>query len=253
MIIAGADEAGRGAVIGPMVLAGVSVDSKDSKKLKAIGIKDSKELTPKKREELFKQIESIAKDIVVVKVSACKISSFKAKGINLDKVEAMKIAEIISMIDVDKIYIDSIEQNSEKFEKMIREFLPEDKKNVKLVVKNYLDESVPVVSAASIIAKVERDREIEEIKKQVNFDFGVGYSHDERTRAFIEKILQTEEQPPSYLRIHWETVQDIARKLLDENKKVKKWVFEQVLGKTSWQRKIKDFFTKKVIGGKDDS
>ena len=65
--------------------------------------------------------------------------------------------------------------------------------------------------------------------------------------------MQTEEQPPSYLRIHWETVQDIARKLLDENKKVKKWVFEQVLGETSWQRKIKDFFTKKFIGGKDDS
>jgi len=244
MIIAGIDEAGRGAVIGPMILACVSIDSKDSKKLEVIGVKDSKELTPKKREELFKQIESIAKDIVVVKVSACKISSFKAKGINLDKLEAMKIAEMITMIDADKIYIDSIEQNSEKFEKMIKEFLPDEKKNAKLVVKNYLDESISVVSAASIIAKVERDKEIEEIKKQVNFDFGVGYSHDERTREFIEKILQTEDHPPSYLRIHWETVQDIARKLLDENKKVKRWVFEEILKEDSWQKKIKDFFLK---------
>jgi ribonuclease HII len=244
MIIAGIDEAGRGAVIGPMILACVSIDSKDSKKLEVIGVKDSKELTPKKREELFKQIESIAKDIVVVKVSACKISSFKAKGINLDKLEAMKIAEMITMIDADKIYIDSIEQNSGKFEKMIKEFLPDEKKNAKLVVKNYLDESISVVSAASIIAKVERDKEIEEIKKQVNFDFGVGYSHDERTREFIEKILQTEDHPPSYLRIHWETVQDIARKLLDENKKVKRWVFEEILKEDSWQKKIKDFFLK---------
>jgi len=248
MIIAGIDEAGRGAVIGPMVLAGVSIDSKDSKKLRLIGVKDSKELTPKRREELFKEIESIAKDIVVVKVSACKISSFKAKGINLDKLEAMKISEIISMLKADKIYIDSIEQNSQKFESMVREFLPEDKKNVKLVVKNYLDESNPAVSAASIIAKVERDREIEEIKKRVNFDFGVGYSHDEKTRAFIEEILQTEEKPPSYLRIHWETVEQIARKLLDENKKVKKWVFDEVLKQDSWQKKIKDFFIRKIIG-----
>jgi len=245
MIIAGIDEAGRGAVIGPIVLAGVSIDSKDSKKLRLIGVKDSKELTPKRREELFKEIESIAKDIVVVKVSACKISSFKAKGINLDKLEAMKISEIISMLNANKIYVDSIEQNSQKFESMIREFLPEDKKNVKLVVKNYLDESNPAVSAASIIAKVERDREIEEIKRKVNFDFGVGYSHDERTRAFIEKILQTEEQPPNYLRVHWETVEQIARKLLDENKKVKKWVFDEVLKQDSWQKKIKDFLYKK--------
>jgi len=244
MIIVGIDEAGRGAVIGPMVLACVSIDSKDSKKLKVLGVKDSKELTPKKREELFRQIESIAKDIVIVKVSACKISSFKAKGINLDKLEAMKIAEIIATIRADKVYIDSIEQNSEKFEKMIREFLPEDKKNARLVVKNYLDESIPVVSAASIIAKVERDKEIEEIKKQVNFDFGVGYSHDDRTRDFIERILQTEDHPPTYLRVHWETVQDIARKLLDENKKVKKWVFKEVLKEDSWQKKIKDFFSK---------
>ena len=230
-----------------MVLAGISIDSKDAKKLKAIGVKDSKELSPKKREELYKELEKIAKDVVIVKVSACKISSLKAKGINLDKIEAMKVADIISIINAEKVYVDSIEQNCEKFEKMIKDFLPKEK-NVKLVVKNYLDESIPVVSAASIVAKVERDKEIEKIKKEVNFDFGVGYAHDERTRVFIEKILQSEEKPPSYLRIHWETVQDIARKLLDENKKVKKWVFEEVLKQDSWQRKIKDFFIRKIIG-----
>mgnify|MGYP000145908897 CR=1 FL=1 len=248
MIVAGIDEAGRGAVIGPMVLAGVSIDSKNIKKLKAIGVKDSKELSPKRREEIFKEIEGFAKDIIVVKVSACKVSSFKSKGINLDKLESMKIAEIISVLNADKIYVDSIEQNSGKFERMIREFLPEDRKDVELVVKNYLDESNPVVSAASIIAKVERDREIEQIKRRVNFDFGVGYSHDERTRVFIERILQTEEEPPNYLRVHWETVGDIARKLLEENKKVKRWVFENVLKQDSWQKKIKDFLIRKIIG-----
>jgi ribonuclease HII len=229
-----------------MVLSGVSISSRDSKKLKILGVRDSKQLNPKKREELFKQIENIAKDIIVVKVSACKISYFNSKGINLDKLEAMKIADIINMLDnVEKIYVDSIEQNCEKFEKMIKQFLPNEK-NVKLVVKNYLDEKIPVVSAASIVAKVERDKEIEEIKKRVNFDFGVGYAHDKKTRLFIEKIMQTEEKPPDYLRLHWETVKDIARKLLEDNKKVKRWVFEEVLKKDSWQRKIKDFFLNKL-------
>ncbi|MDZ7262738.1 MAG: ribonuclease HII, partial [candidate division KSB1 bacterium] len=44
----------------------------------------------------------------------------------------------------------------------------------------------PVVSAASIIAKVDRDRKIEELKKKFSYDFGVGYSHDKNTIAFLE-------------------------------------------------------------------
>ncbi|MEM5814945.1 MAG: ribonuclease HII [Candidatus Aenigmatarchaeota archaeon] len=242
-LIGGIDEAGRGSVIGPMVIAGVSIEKKDSKLLKKIGVKDSKELTPKKREILYQQIEKIAKNIVVIKVPACMITNYQEKKISLDRIEAMKMAQIVQTINANKIYVDSIEQNSKKFEEMIREYLKDG--NYKLVVKNYLDETIPVVSAASIIAKVERDREIEEIKKAVNFDFGVGYSHDEKTIKFIEKILQNEDYPPKYLRLKWETVKDVAERLLEENKKIKKWVLAEILEKDSWQKKIKDFFTKK--------
>lgn len=241
-IIAGIDEAGRGAVVGPMVIAGISIESGNHKKLKKIGVKDSKELTPKKREQLYKEIERLAKDIVVIKIPACMITAYQSKKINLDQIEAIKMADIIKMLQADKFYVDSIEQNSKKFEKMIRENLDKD---YNVVVKNYLDENIPVVSAASIIAKVERDREIEEIKKEVNFDFGVGYSHDEKTIKFIEKILVTEDSPPKYLRLKWETVRDVASRLLEKNIKVKPWVLHEVLGQSSWQKKIKDFFTKK--------
>jgi ribonuclease HII len=152
-----------------MVIAGVIIDKKLEKKLKALGVKDSKELSPKRREELAKAIEEIATNIIVFRVQPCKIDDYRAKGINLDKIEAMKIAEIISMSNGDKIYVDSLSQNSKKFKELILSFL--DKKDFNLVVENYLDESVPVVSAASIIAKVERDKAIEEIKRKVNFDF----------------------------------------------------------------------------------
>lgn len=245
-IIAGIDEAGRGAVIGPMIIAGVAIKATQQKKLKEIGVRDSKELTPQKREKIYKEIESLAKNIVVIKIPACIITSYQSKKINLDQIEAMKMANIVKMIEADKIYIDSIEQNSNKFENMIKTYLD---KEYNLIVRNYLDESIPVVSAASIIAKVERDREIEEIKKEVNFDFGVGYSHDERTIKFIEKILLNEDSPPKYLRLKWETVKDVARKLIEENKKVKPWVLKEVLEQDSWQKKIKDFFTKNIIGG----
>ncbi|MEM5815407.1 MAG: ribonuclease HII [Candidatus Aenigmatarchaeota archaeon] len=245
--IAGIDEAGRGAVIGPMVIAGVSVEARKQKKLKEIGVKDSKKLTPQKREKLYKEIEHLAQNIVVIKIPACIITNYQSKKINLDQIEAMKMANIVKMINADKTYIDSIEQNSTRFENMIREYLD---KEYNLVVENYLDEKIPVVSAASIIAKVERDREIEEIKKEVKFDFGVGYSHDEKTIKFIERILLNEDVPPRYLRLKWETVKDAAKRLLEEGEKIKPWVLKEVLEQDSWQKKIKDFFTKGIIGGK---
>ncbi|MEM5805029.1 MAG: ribonuclease HII [Candidatus Aenigmatarchaeota archaeon] len=212
--------------MGPMVIAGVAINKKDEKKLVKIGVRDSKELSEEKREELAEKIEKIAKDILVLRVQPCKIDTLRAKGINLDKIEAMKMAEIIEMIDVDKIYVDSLEQNSTRFKDLIKSFL-KTKLNVELIVENYLDESVPVVSAASIIAKVERDKVIEELKRKINYDFGVGYPHDERTIEFLKKIIKESKgkELPAYIR--------------------KSWITTQFLQKDSWQKKLKDFFNKK--------
>jgi len=225
MLVCGIDEAGRGALIGPMVIAGVTIDKKDEKKLKAIGVKDSKELSPKRREELAKAIDQTAKNIVVIRIQPCKIDSYRQKGINLDKIEAMNIARIIDMSE-GKVYVDSLEQNSKKFKDLIVSFLQNKKRD--LVVENYLDESVPVVSAASIIAKVERDKAIEEIKRKVNYDFGVGYSHDPRTIAFLEKLISESKELPPYVR--------------------KTWVTTRVLQEKSWQKKLKDF----ILGKKKE-
>jgi ribonuclease HII len=206
-----------------MVIAGVVIDKKDEKKLVRFGVKDSKELSPRRREELAKQIEDIARNIVILRVQACKIDSYRAKGINLDRIEAMKMAEIIDICNGSKIFVDSLEQNSKKFKQLILSFLKD--KKVDLVVENYLDESVPVVSAASIIAKVNRDEAIEEIKKREGFDFGVGYSHDSRSIEFVKKLIKERKgKLPPYVR--------------------QSWITTKVLKESSWQRKIKDFFKK---------
>jgi len=205
-----------------MVIAGVTIDKNYEKRLVAFGVKDSKKLSPKRREELAKEIEKIAKNIVILRVQACKIDSYRAKGINLDKIEAIKMAQIIEMCDGDKTYVDSLEQNSKKFKSLVVSFLKNKKFN--LVVENYLDESVPIVSAASIMAKVERDKAIEEIKRKVEFDFGVGYSHDSRTIEFVKKLIKEKKELPLYVRKSW-----ITTKLLQEK---------------AWQRRIKDFIKK---------
>jgi ribonuclease HII len=202
-----------------MVIAGVKILKRDEKKLIRVGVKDSKELSPKRREELAKKIEEIAKDIVVLRVQPCKIESYRAKGINLDKIEAMKMAQIIDMLDGSKIYVDSLEQNTEKFKNLILSFLQ--KKDYNLVVENYLDESIPVVSAASIIAKVNRDEAIKEIERKVGQPIGVGYSHDFKTIDFIKKLIKERKELPNFVR--------------------KSWITTKELQKQTWQKKLKDF------------
>jgi len=223
ILICGIDEAGRGAVIGPMVIAGVVIDKKDEKKIIKIGVKDSKKLSPKRREFLAPKIEELAKTMVVLRVPACKIDSYRAQGINLDKIEAMKMAEIIDMCGADRTHVDSLESNSERFKQIILKHLQN--KNAELVVENYSDETYPIVGAASIVAKVERDKAIDEIKRKEGIDFGVGYSHDARTIQFIEKLIKERKQLPPYVR--------------------RSWVTTQMLQEKSWQRRIKDFFIKK--------
>ena len=174
MQITGIDESGRGAVIGPLVIAGVTIDKIYESKLKKLGVKDSKVLTPKKREELAKEIEEIASNIIVLRVQPCRIDDLRATGVNLDRIEAMKMAEIVDMTDGGIFYIDSLTSNPKKFKTVVTSYM-KNNGHGEIIVENYLDESVIAVSAASIIAKVERDKAIQEIKEKVKFDFGVGF------------------------------------------------------------------------------
>jgi len=210
-----------------MVIAGVTIPKVNEKKLRILGVKDSKLLSPKRREELYSKIEKLSTNISIMSVQPCKIDNYRAMGINLDKIEAMRMAQIIDLTSNGSIYIDSLTNNPKKFKQLIVSFLQN--KKAELIVENYMDESVPVVSAASIIAKVERDKAIEELKKEVGFDFGVGYSHDARTIQFVENLIkQTKGKLPEYVR--------------------KSWVTTEMLMEKSLQRKLKEFF----LGKRED-
>ncbi|MBI4009922.1 MAG: ribonuclease HII [Candidatus Aenigmarchaeota archaeon] len=204
-----------------MVIAGVTVPKSNEKKLKNFGVNDSKLLSPKKREELYGKIEELSTNIVIMRVQPCKIDNYRAMGINLDKIEAMRMAQIIDLNLNSKIYVDSLSQNSKKFRQLIVSFLQN--KEADLVVENYMDETITVVGAASIIAKVERDKAIKELAQQVGQPVGVGYSHDPVTIKFVENLIkQTKGKLPEYVR--------------------KSWVTTEMLLEKSWQKKLKDFF-----------
>ena len=208
----------KGAVIGPLVICGLVIDKKDETYLKEIGVKDSKELSSNKRNEIAEKIEKVARNIIILRVPPCKIDSWREMDRSLDLLEAKKIAEIIELSKVNKVYLDALTSRPKKFGNLVKSFLKN--KNVEIVAENFADKKYPVVSAASILAKVERDKAIEELKKELNYNFGIGYPSDERTIEFLKKILKKRKRWPRFVRKSWVT-SELIKEDLEQSKLIK--------------------------------
>lgn len=186
MLICGIDEAGRGPVIGPMVMCGVVMEKEDEPKLSEMGVKDSKLLSPQQREDMIEHIKKTAKDFSIIVVSPQEIdAAVESDNSNLNWLEADKQAQIIDELKPDVAYIDCPSTNEEAYEEYLRNKIRH--KDVKLVVEHKADFNYPIVGAASIIAKVTRDLEIERLKQKFRIDFGSGYPADPFTKQFLEK------------------------------------------------------------------
>ena len=206
ILIAGVDEAGRGAVIGPLVVAGISIDARYEHRLRKLGVKDSKLLSPKRREKLAAGIDKLAKDVMILKVGPCKIDNYRRQGINLNRIEAMKFAEVLSLLDPQRAYIDAPDVNLGRLKAHMQKMVGGD---MGLVVEHKADHKYPVVSAASIAAKVARDEEIEKIKKKYG-DVGPGYSSNEITMKWMRDWLEhNKEFPEGIVRKTWMTTKAV--------------------------------------------
>ena len=185
VMICGIDEAGKGPVIGPLVVCGVLLDEEKETLLQQIGARDSKVLTPLRREKLSEQIKGIANKIHIKTLTPQQIDqAIFAKNSNLNQLETAAIAAIINQLKPDKVYIDCLSNNIEGWTRQLRQMLDFVPKEI--IAEHKADALFPVVSAASIIAKVTRDREIGALKREYNVDFGSGYPADPKTQAFLE-------------------------------------------------------------------
>ena len=188
MLIIGIDDAGRGPAIGPMVLAGVLIDKSMENDLVQLGIKDSKLLTPKKREELAKEIElrAIATHRVIIPVD--EIDNQKNDGLNLNQREAIASAMIINKLNTGKenigVVIDCPSVNIPAWKDEVDKYLVA-KANIHLVCEHKADLNHVSVGAGSILAKVTRDAEVKKLREKIGIDFGSGYPSDPTTRKFI--------------------------------------------------------------------
>jgi len=212
---AGIDEAGRGPVIGPIVIAGVVISEDDEKILLELGVKDSKLLTKEKREELYPKILDIVKKSSVLKVFPEEIDARASVYLNLNDLEAVKCADIINTLKPEKVIVDCPSPNISAYKLTIMKYL--DDKKVELIPEHKADFNHVVVAAASVLAKVERDNEIEKLKKEIGIDFGSGYPSDPLTQKFLKENW---DKYPGLFRKTWD-----SWKVLKE-KSVQKGLFD---------------------------
>ena len=212
-LIAGVDEAGRGCVIGPLAIAGVMMKESNLHLLKDIGVKDSKLLTPQKRKTLSIEIMRLVEKYAVLKLEPLEIDRVvesERKLHKLNRLEAQTMARIIENLKPDTVYVDAADVLEHRFRSHIQEEL-----SIKttIVSEHKADRTYPIVSAASIVAKVERDRSIALLSKE-HGDFGSGYLTDPKTMVFLKKWLKAHSDYPDFVRKSWKP----AKKAKDENK-----------------------------------
>ncbi|MFA4955267.1 MAG: ribonuclease HII [Patescibacteria group bacterium] len=202
----GIDEAGRGCVIGPLVVACVAADPADRRWFCKHNVRDSKLVPAAQRDALAREI-----------MQRCwfQIGVAQAPQIDeavRDRTRTLNGLELELMSDLLRDYqdefaeretlalVDAPSVSAQHFlEKLFMRSGWDEME--RLQAKHEADRTDRTVAAASIIAKYERERLIAKIKAEVGLDFGCGYAHDERTRQFLTHCPKA----ATYVRWTWET------------------------------------------------
>lgn len=210
-MICGVDEAGKGPVLGPLVVAAVAVDN--AKDIQDLGIKDSKQLTPEKRKELANLIKNKFSFAIEI-IEAERVDEYRRQN-KLNDLNREAFEKLISKLDPNVAYVDAADVNEHRFGKQIKEKLTNEK-DTDVISMHKADAKIDVVAAASIIAKETRENEIRKLKEKIG-DFGSGYPSDERTIKFLKSFYADNGKWPTGTRKSWKTVERIRPvKTLDD-------------------------------------
>ncbi len=219
MQVAGVDDAGRGPIIGPLVVAGVLLDEKDLPRLIDLGVRDSKRLPPHRREELVTEIKHLALKCHVEMLSPAEIDRVVETGKKLhrlNRLEAQTMAKVITFLKPKVAYVDASDVLADRFGQHIAENLTF---KVQIISEHKADSKYPIVSAASIIAKVERDGALSALQKK-HGNMGCGYPNDPNTIKFLEKWIRDFGSYPDFVRKSWKPAKRLKRESEAEQMKL---------------------------------
>lgn len=209
VLIGGVDEAGRGSIIGPLVIAGISIKQDRIMDLHHVGVRDSKMLTAKARTSLFAIVSEMVDSLCIYKID-CSVIDENVFSKGLNKLEAETMAYVIDNLKADMVYVDSCDTDPGRYKHYIESRLITSKS--KLYSMHHADSLNIVVSAASIIAKFVRDGEIQEIRK-THCNIGSGYPSDVKTMRFIRNWVSEYKCAPRFARKSWRPLRDMLEEV----------------------------------------
>ncbi|MFH0808815.1 MAG: ribonuclease HII [archaeon] len=218
MKLLGIDDAGRGPVLGPMILAGVIIDSDKEHEVKALNAKDSKLLSPLQRKTIAEALRPKFKHFIVTS-SPKQIDDSS----NLNYLEAIKTAQIINhltenLTEKTTAIVDCPSVNIESWSRDVQKLL-ENPEKIILQCEHKADANHPIVGAASILAKESREEEMKKLRQEFKIDFGSGYPADPKTIKFIKENFDNKKYS-SIIRFSWNTVKKLLKVKTSEQKKL---------------------------------
>lgn len=205
MQISGVDEAGRGSMLGPLVVAGVRMEKNRIRQLSALGVRDSKKLSPKSRQNLYHKITGMVDDYCIVSVPPRSIDA-SVRMHHLNILEARYMARVVSRLAPDVSYVDSCDVNADRFGREVSRL-----SGHRVRSYHHADSRFVVVSAASILAKVARDEAVARLRRV--HDLGSGYPSDRTTVKFVTGYYEAHHAMPSFVRKSWKPIRRIMNQL----------------------------------------
>ncbi|MCO4745757.1 MAG: ribonuclease HII [Proteobacteria bacterium] len=205
MRILGIDEAGRGCVLGPLVVGAYLFDG-DESILRDAGADDSKRLSAKKRIKVRASLDALGEHAIVA------ITPHQIDHGNLNTLEEEAIVDLIRRFRPDEVRIDALGP-PRGIPKVIARLQAQLDFTPKWIMEPKADHTYAVVGAASIYAKTTRDGALDAIR-EAHGALGSGYPSDPKTRGWMLEWAKTGEDWPDFVRTRWGTVQAIAQQAL---------------------------------------
>jgi ribonuclease HII len=202
----GLDEAGRGSVLGPLVVGAFCCTEDELPSVVAAGARDSKLLAPERRSEVYRRLAAVG-ERRSISLPPRAIDRYVAGG-RLNELELVTFARLARRLRPATVFVDACDPNAERFGERLAAAIGSE---LRVVSRHHADRDYPIVGAASIVAKVRRDAALRALRRAIPEELGSGYPSDPATRACVERHARDGGVVPSWMRRSWETVQRVKR------------------------------------------
>ena len=199
--VLGLDEAGRGSLVGPLVVGGFLVGSAVAGRLREFGARDSKQLSPARREEVYRLLGTVGQRFWLALDPATVDRHVRRGGLN--ELEARAFGTLVRRTGASTVYVDACDPVADRFGRAVQHWAGG---SAAVIARHRADATIPVVGAASIVAKVHRDRSIRRLQRRLSGDLGSGYPSDPRTCRLVRAVLQDGGPVPPWVRQSWRTM-----------------------------------------------